>query len=236
MSPTLPPGQHRIEAFPRFGLPAFATRWPTIPDQPTIEVRSGDRTLGSISLEEIGRLPRVEQTSDLHCVTTWSACGLRWSGYRMKDVLEQLIAPMLPSEEDTRYLLLRGLDGARASLLLSDALAPDVILADRLDGEPLSLEHGAPLRVVAPAHYAYKSVKHLCAVELRGDFRRGLSGSREHPRARVALEERGVGAPGWLLRRLYRPLVRATLWYFRRAERSRPSRDQISGETRSSRS
>jgi hypothetical protein len=39
----------------------------------------------------------------------------------------------------------------------------------------------------------------------------------DHPRARVALEERGRGAPGWLLRRLYRPLIAPTVWWFRRA-------------------
>jgi DMSO/TMAO reductase YedYZ molybdopterin-dependent catalytic subunit len=50
-------------------------------------------------------------------------------------------------------------------LLLSDLLAAEVLLADILDGLPLSMEHGAPLRLVAPAHYGYKSVKHLSGIE-----------------------------------------------------------------------
>src|SRR6185436_19658550 len=96
---------------------------------------------------------------------------------------------------------------------LADLLAPDVLLADRLDGEPLSIAHGAPLRLVAPAHYGYKSIKHLNRIE----FRRSSAGYRpigfrfmQHPTARVANEERGQWFPGWLLRRLYRPLVGPT--------------------------
>jgi len=107
----------------------------------------------------------------------------------------------------------------RACLLLEDLLAEDVLLADQLDGAPLSVEHGAPLRLIAPAHYGYKSAKHLSGL----DFLLDPSGHRtaalkfmEHPRARVALEERGRGVPGVLLRYLYRPLISMTVRRFAR--------------------
>src|SRR5205807_1379906 len=82
----------------------------------------------------------------------------------------------------------------------------NVVLADRLDGEPLSLEHGAPFRLVVPDLYAYKSVKHVSTIRLRKDFRRGLADRQtlSHPRGRVALEERGRGLPGPIYRVLYR--------------------------------
>ena len=105
-------------------------------------------------------------------------------------------------------------------MLLEDLLAPDVLIATMLDGEPLSVAHGAPLRLVAPAHYGYKSVKHLSRIEIRTDesrFRPAAFRFMDHPRARVALEERGRGLPGWLLRRLYRPLVAPTAAHFARA-------------------
>jgi DMSO/TMAO reductase YedYZ molybdopterin-dependent catalytic subunit len=105
-------------------------------------------------------------------------------------------------------------------MLLEDLLAPDVLLADILDGQPLTIEHGAPLRLVAPAHYGYKSVKYLSRIELRSeDIGYRVSGFRfmDHLRARVALEERGRGAPGWLLRYLYRPLVPGTVARFAKA-------------------
>ncbi len=85
-------------------------------------------------------------------------------------------------------------------------MGPDVLLADQMNGECLSFEHGAPLRLIAPSHYAYKSMKHITGIEFWSEFKPG-PGLLEHPRARVALEERGRLVPGRLLRHLYRPLI-----------------------------
>ncbi len=175
---------------------------------------------------EVGRelesIQRVEQVSDFHCVTTWTRRGLRWSGFRFSDFYEQIVAPLARPVPGATFVVLRGQDGARTSLPLDDLLAPDVLLADRLDGQPLPIEHGAPIRLVAPAHYGYKSVKHLSRIE----FWRSSASYRPfgprfmvHPRARVAREERGQWFPGWLLRYLYRPLIRPTAARFERAMR-----------------
>jgi DMSO/TMAO reductase YedYZ molybdopterin-dependent catalytic subunit len=95
-------------------------------------------------------------------------------------------------------------------LPLADLLAPDVVIADRFDDRPLTVEHGAPIRLIAPAHYGYKSAKHLVAIELRHDaegYRPLLPRLLDHPRARVAFEERGQLLPGWLLRYAFRPFI-----------------------------
>jgi hypothetical protein len=119
------------------------------------------------------------------------------------------------------YLELHALDGYRTSLLLEDALAPNVLLADHMDGGPLPIEHGAPLRLVAPDLYGYKRVKHLATIEPWLTFRPGPADrqTRAHPRGRVALEERGRGLPGWMYRRIYRALFPPTLCYYRRMEK-----------------
>jgi DMSO/TMAO reductase YedYZ molybdopterin-dependent catalytic subunit len=169
-----------------------------------------------LALEDLAELPRHEQTSDLHCVTTWSRLGLRWGGYRLRDVYERLIVPRTKPDPEARWLVIRGLDGYRASLLLEDALASDVLLADRLDGEELPIEHGAPIRVVAPGHYGYKSVRHVSGLELRKHCPKSVAGPREHSRGRVALEERGEMLPGWLWRGIWRATLPATFWYYRR--------------------
>ena len=44
---------------------------------------------------------------------------------------------------------------------------PDVLLANELNSQPLTVEHGAPLRLIAPKHYGYKSVKYLCRMEYK---------------------------------------------------------------------
>jgi len=76
------------------------------------------------------------------------------------------------------------------------------------------------VRLIAPAHYGYKSVKHLSRIEFRNEedgYRASGFRFMDHPRARVALEERGRGVPGWLLRRLYRPLISDTVARFAKA-------------------
>lgn len=218
-SSALPPGQRARPDFPRFGLNQFAGRFPTETDRIAIQILGEVAETVTLS-DEIRSLPRVEQVSDFHCVTTWSSRNLRWSGWRFADFFEQLIVPRAKPAAGARFVILRGQDGARSSLPLEDLLAPDVLLADQLHGEPLSLAHGAPVRLVAPAHYGYKSAKHLSRLEFWSDdrkFRPSAFRFMDHPRARVALEERGRVFPGWFLRYLYRPLVGPTVRLFQKA-------------------
>lgn len=225
-NPALPPGQREIADFPRFGLLPFAERFPRELDAVRLDV-SGD-VANPVSLEsELTGLPRVEQVSDFHCVTTWTHRALVWSGYRFSDLYERIVVPLAQPLGEPSLVIFRAQDGYRSSLPLEDLLAPGVLLADRLDGEPLSVEHGAPLRLVAPAHYGYKSVKHLRRIEVHRDpkaFRPFGLRFMAHPRARVALEERGLWFPGWFLRHLYRPLIRPTAARFARAMKKADSR------------
>ncbi len=219
MSPPLPPGQHDRGTFPRFGLTQFARRFPA--DTSRVDLRIIGNVEHELTLSDSLRgLPRVEITSDVHCVTTWTHRSVRWGGVRFVDFHEQVIVPRARPHAQATLLALRGQDGARTGMLLVDLLAPDVLLATELDGQPLTVAHGAPVRLIAPAHYAYKSVKYLSTIEFRneaGGYR--VSGFRfmDHLRARVALEERGRGAPGWLLRYLYRPLIPGTVARFAKA-------------------
>ena len=216
MSQPLPPGQRDTASFPRFGLTQFARRFPKDTSRLELEVIGDVEHQLHLPNALIG-LPRVEQVSDFHCVTTWSRRSLRWGGVRFADFYDKVVVPTARPRPEATLIALRGQDGARTGMLLRDLLAPDVLLADTLDGEPLAVEHGAPLRLIAPKHYGYKSVKHLSRIEFKkADSGYGVSGFRfmDHPRARVALEERGRGVPGWLLRYLYRPLVPGTVARF----------------------
>lgn len=191
----LPPGQRERNELPRFGLQWFAFRKPLVPRSALLEVDGVPLTPDSLAA-----LPRVEQTSDFHCTTTWSVRGLRWSGVRFRDFWEQLVMPTPGSP----WLLLHGLDGYRTTMLLQDALAEDVLLADHLNGTPLTRAHGAPLRLVAPAQYGWKSVKGLQRIT-RHERRPWMRSSYllDHPRGRVALEERGTLLPAAAFRALY---------------------------------
>ena len=217
-APPLPPGQRAGAAFPRFGA-AFAPP-PEPPAEPSLRISGEVEEPGELGLDELASLPRREQVSDLHCVTTWTKQGLHWGGWRLADLFLQLIVPRCRPRSDARWLVLFGLDGYCCSLLLEDALADDVLLADTLDGEPLSPFHGAPLRVVSPRQYAYKSLKHLSGIGLRAKPVR-LPLGLEHRRGRVAFEERHARFPAWLVRLPYRALIGWTAHRQRRGLRAR---------------
>jgi DMSO/TMAO reductase YedYZ molybdopterin-dependent catalytic subunit len=121
-------------------------------------------------------------------------------------VHDLLAAEVLPHPE-CAWVTFVGLDGYRGCLALDDALADDVLLADTLDGTALGAEQGAPMRLVAPAHYGYKGVRHLCAVEYRLKYERGSAGWLAHRRGRIAREERSPLLPGWLWRLIWRSLL-----------------------------
>ncbi|MFK8079831.1 MAG: molybdopterin-dependent oxidoreductase [Granulosicoccus sp.] len=212
----LPPGQKAINHFPRFGLSQYAARFPTETDSISIQV-SGCVQQDMTLAENLNGLDRVEQLSDFHCVTTWSKTGLRWGGYRFSEVYEKLIKPAAEPSMQTQFMSFHAQDGYRILMPLEYLMAPDVMLADTLDGEPLGIEHGAPVRLIAPSHYGYKNPKHVkrinCLTTDR-NFKPVSFRFMAHPTARVAYEERAIGAPGWLFRYLYRPLVAPTIKRF----------------------
>lgn len=212
---TLPPGQRPRTDHPRFGLPWYAHKLPRTPGEIWVEVRGPDGALARLTAAELGALDPREQVSDFHCVATWSRLGLRWRGYGVREVYEQVLAPAVDPGRRATHIRFVGVDGYRDTLPLQDALADDVLLADGLDGAPLPLKYGAPLRLVAPAHYGHKSIKHLVRIELLGRAPRRPPLWLKHPRARVDHEERFGGLPGPAIRRVYRAELAANLWYFR---------------------
>ena len=215
----LPPGQQESATFPRFGLTPFVERFPTELETVSLHV-SGEVATPMDVGARLGMLPRIDQRSDFHCVTTWTSRAQQWGGVRFSDFYRAIVQPMVSPASDATFVVFRAQDGARSSLPLEDLLAPDVLLADQLNGAPLSIAHGAPLRLVAPAHYGYKNIKHLNRIEFwRTSAHYRPVGFRfmVHPRARVAFEERGQWVPGWILRVLYRQFIRSTAVQFERA-------------------
>ena len=215
---TLPPGQRGVQGFPRFGVD-LGHPPPTTPEGMTIQVTGELTRHVSLAPDDLTDMPRREVLADLHCVAGWSAVGLLWEGVAFGTAYREVIEPALADGAVVGYVVLVGLDGYRSIVTLEDALGDDVLLADRLDGEPLTAEHGAPLRLVSPGQYGFVSTKHLSRIELyrsepvgyyhpTGSIQRALRTVRPHRRARVALEERHRYLPSSLTRRVYRLLVR----------------------------
>jgi len=216
MKKALPPGQIESDIFPRFGLSQYADRFPTKVDHVSIVV-SGDGFEDTDLSKELVSFPRVEQISDFHCVATWSMTSQVWRGIRFGDFYNELVQPLSENSGELKFVVLKAQDGYKTSMLLEDLLQDNVMLADQLNGKPLTIEHGAPIRLVAPDHYGYKNLKHIQRIEFYAEkkkVKQGLLGFMDHPRARVAKEERAVGGPGWLFRYLYRPLIKSTVKQF----------------------
>ena len=110
---------------------------------------------------EFNQLPRVHTTSDFHCVTRWSRFDNLWEGVAMREIFSRA-AP----KANATYVLIHAEQGYTANVPLADLHRDDVLLATHHDGEPLTPEHGYPLRLIVPQLYAWKSVKWVRGLEL----------------------------------------------------------------------
>jgi DMSO/TMAO reductase YedYZ molybdopterin-dependent catalytic subunit len=200
----LPPGQRAIGSFPRYGT-HFARRDPGVPAHARIDLK-GLGIADFVDRETLQGMPRVEIVADLHCVAGWTARDVHWAGVRFRDVYERSLARRGGAATSFSHIRAVGRDGFRAVLMLEDALADDVLIADHLHGAPLPIEHGGPFRLVSPSQYGYKSVKSLERIELHTKrpsdaHTRFLTAGllklvAMHPRARVWQEERHWLFPG----------------------------------------
>ena len=156
--PRLPPGQHWAkEAFPVLDL---GVRPEIKLDQWRLEISGLVEEPVVLNWESFVSLPRVEETSDFHCVTTWSVPDARWGGVSMGEILRRC----QPSE-DARFALLTGYDGYTTNVSREAMEHAGVLLADRLNGAPLPVKHGGPVRVVFPHLYGWKSAKFIISIE-----------------------------------------------------------------------
>ena len=107
-----------------------------------------------VSWREFNGLPKIERTSDFHCVTRWSRFDNRWRGVAFRELLTR-VRP----RPGASYVLVHAEQGYTANIPLTDLDREEVLLATHHDGEPLSAEHGFPVRLIVPHLYAWKSVK-----------------------------------------------------------------------------
>lgn len=122
-----------------------------------------------LAWDEILGLPQVTVEADFHCVTGWSVPALRWEGVSTR-VLADLVRP----REGVRWVVAHGREGYTTNVPYLQFLDPQSLLAHRMNGAPLSPEHGYPLRLVVPSLYAWKSAKYLAELEFLTDLRRGF--------------------------------------------------------------
>lgn len=179
----LPPGQYVPRGWPvlHYGpVPKFR------PESWDFHVSGACEREVTWSWPEFCALPRVDVDADLHCVTKFSMLGNRWGGVAARTVLE-----LAPPGDGVTHVMVWAEYGYSANLRLADFAAGDTVFALTHDGEPLTPEHGYPLRLVVPRLYAWKGPKWARGVEYLTEDRRGFWEQRGyHNRADPWREQR----------------------------------------------
>jgi DMSO/TMAO reductase YedYZ molybdopterin-dependent catalytic subunit len=162
----IPPGQSRTRKWPV--LDAFGPPQIDLANWKLDMFGAVERPL-IFTLAEFQALPRVKVFADFHCVTQWSRLGNVWEGVSTRELLNR--AGIKP---EAKFVICHGYDhGWTTNLPLADFLAEDALLCDLHDGEPISLDHGGPVRGMVPQLYAWKSAKWIRGIELSANDKPG---------------------------------------------------------------
>jgi DMSO/TMAO reductase YedYZ molybdopterin-dependent catalytic subunit len=126
----------------------------------------------ALSLAKIRSLPRRTQITRHDCVEGWSAIG-EWTGVRLSTLLES-VHP-LPAARYVAFHCADQMEGDSRSLYyesvdLEDAFHPQTILAYDLNGKPLPIKNGAPLRLRVERQLGYKMAKYVMSIEVVADL------------------------------------------------------------------
>ena len=153
----VPPGQFVTDKFPVL----------TFGSTPHIDVDTWQfKVFGLVEREitldwqQFNDLPKIVLDAEFHCVTQWSRLQNTWEGVAFAEVMK--LAGVSP---EAKFVMTHCYGGYSSNLPLEVAADDDVLFAYKHDGEPLTPQHGAPLRLVVPKRYGWKSAKWVNGVE-----------------------------------------------------------------------
>jgi DMSO/TMAO reductase YedYZ molybdopterin-dependent catalytic subunit len=173
----LPPGQSLTQKFPvlhygpvpRFNPATWDLRvWGEVEE----EVRW--------TWEQFQQLPRAKVQMDIHCVTKWSKFDTEWEGVAVKTLVDEGLIKLKPA---ARHVVQHAEYGFTVNLPLEVVLAENFLLATHFNGEPVTPDHGYPLRGVVgyiptredlPTPYLWKGAKWLRSLEFRATDKPGF--------------------------------------------------------------
>lgn len=123
-----------------------------------------------LNLKALTQLPQTSIIMQHVCVEGWAAI-VQWGGFRLRD-----LATMVQPKASARYVLFESADKYTESWDLASALHPQTLLANRLNGQPLPAENGAPLRLATPIKLGYKLSKWVTRVTFASQIPKGGKG------------------------------------------------------------
>ncbi len=155
----LPPGQYLTEKWPVLHAGSVPDT-----DLATWDFRIFGEVENPVTLawDELNALPKAENVQDIHCVTRWSRFDAQFGGVHWREV-----AKLVRPKPSARFVVAHAEQGFTSNVPLEFLEDDNALLATEADGEPLTPEHGWPLRLVIPGKYFWKSAKWLRGIELR---------------------------------------------------------------------
>jgi hypothetical protein len=110
-----------------------------------------------VTLDQIKALPKFDQITQFKCIEGWNYI-MKWSGARLSD----FAAAHASGLKDKAWVGLETPDGDYyVGLDRASAMHPQTLLAYEMNGQPLTNEHGAPLRLIIPVKYGIKNLKRI---------------------------------------------------------------------------
>jgi DMSO/TMAO reductase YedYZ molybdopterin-dependent catalytic subunit len=154
----LPPGQY------------YTDKWPVLHagEVPHVDLATWTLELNgdveepvSLTYDELRALPATEVTTDIHCVTRWSRFDAGFKGVHWRE-----LAKLCRPKPTAKFAIAHAEHGFTANVPLSALEDEHALVVYEADGEPLTPEHGWPVRLVIPSKYFWKSAKWLTGIEL----------------------------------------------------------------------
>jgi DMSO/TMAO reductase YedYZ molybdopterin-dependent catalytic subunit len=162
----LPPGQYLTDKWPVLhagSVPGVdLATW-------TLAVTGEVERELQLTWAELQELPRSSTVRDIHCVTRWSRFDAQFEGVHWRELAK--LARPLPT---ARFAIAHAEHGFTSNVPLGFLEDENALLATHADGEPLTPDHGYPLRLVVPGKYFWKSAKWLRGIELSSVDRLGF--------------------------------------------------------------
>jgi len=190
----LPPGQHQVHNFPVLDLGV----------RPSVSLQDWRLTIKGrvknpvvLDWNQFLALPQFKDTSDFHCVTTWSQFEMVWEVVAFFTITD-LVQPL----SDATHVFFKSYDGYSTNNPLEVCLDDDVLIAHKWNNHPLSMEHGGPARVIIPKRYAWKGAKFIREItfldrDILGFWEvRGYSNTAD-PWTEDRFAQKGVPPPGF---------------------------------------
>jgi DMSO/TMAO reductase YedYZ molybdopterin-dependent catalytic subunit len=153
MEGRLPPGQSLTQKFPVLHYGPIARFDPATWD---FRIWGEDENEVRWTWTEFNKLPRTKIMMDIHCVTRWSKFDTEWEGISVKTLIDEGLIKLKPT---AKYVVEHAEYGYTTNLPVEVVLQDNFLLATHFDGQPLTPDHGYPLRGVIGAIPDRKDLK-----------------------------------------------------------------------------